>query len=305
MALLDVILKLAIKRVPPDASGGGALPSDYSFPSGHTFAATALCTALVLIAWPTRWRWPVLAGGSVFAFAMGVSRVVISFHYPSDVAAAWALGAAVALGARMLVPVTAAEVEARAAAQARPASAPIDTVFLDWGGTLMADDGSHDGPMASWASVSAVEGARDALTRLRPQYRLLVATNADDSGEQDVRAALFRAGLDRLIDGVVSSRDVGVRKPDTGFYRAALLRAGHAGVPLPAHNAVMVGDSWPNDVAGAKAAGLRAVWFNPAGARAPSGSPAADAEITTLSKLPEAIAGLGGPWPVARPDGAG
>ena len=310
MTLLDVILKLAIKRTPPNADGmgtaaGGALPSDYSFPSGHAFAATALCTALVVIAWPTRWRWPVLAGGAAFALAMGVSRIVIAYHYPSDVAAAWALGAAVALGARMLVPVTAAEVDARAAARAKPVAAPIDTVFLDWGDTLMVDDASQAGPMATWENVAAVEGAREALTRLQPHYRLLVATNADASREQDVRAALYRVGLDGLVDGVVSSRDVGARKPDKVFYRAALLRAGRAGVPLPACEAVMVGDSWPNDVAGAKAAGLRVVWFNPHGAKAPADRPAADAEIGALAKLPEALDQLGGPRAVAPPDAAG
>jgi len=310
MALLDVILKLAIKRTPPNVDGmgaaaGGALPSDYSFPSGHTFAATALCAALAVIAWPTRWRWPVLAGGATFALAMGVSRIAIAYHYPSDVAAAWALGAAVALGARMLVPVTAAEVDARVAARAKPVAAPIDTVFLDWGDTLMVDDASQAGPMATWESVAAIEGAREALTRLRPHYRLLVATNADASREQDVRAALYRVGLDGLVDGVVSSRDVGARKPDKVFYRAALLRAGHAGVPLPARDAVMVGDSWPNDIAGAKAAGLRAVWFNAHGAEAPTGSTLADAEIGALARLPEALDELGGPRAVAPPDAAG
>jgi FMN phosphatase YigB (HAD superfamily) len=310
MTLLDVILKLSIRRTPPNAGGmgsavGGASPSDYAFPSGHTFAATALCAALVVIAWPTRWRWPVLAGGVVIALTMGISRIAIEYHYPSDVAAAWALGVAVALGVRMLVPVTAAELGGRAVPRAKPAAAPIGTVFIDWGDTLMVDDPSQAGPMATWEHVAAVEGAREALIRLRPNYQVLVATNADASAEQDVRAALFRVHLDDLIDGVVSSRDVGARKPDKVFYRAALLRAGHAGLPRPAGDAVMVGDSWPNDVAGAKAAGLRAVWFNPHGARTPPGDAGADAEIGVLSKLPEALEALGGPRAVAPPDAAG
>ena len=309
MTLLDVILKLAIRRSPPGTGGTGsavgASPSDYTFPSGHTFATTALCAALAVVAWPTRWRWPVLAGGAAIALVMGVSRVVIAAHYPSDVAAAWALGVAVALGTRMLVPVTAAELGERVAARAKPAAAPIGTVFIDWGDTLMVDDAAQTGPMASWERVAAVEGAREALARLRPQYRVFVATNTDVSAEQDVRAALFRVGLDDLIDGVVSSRDVGARKPDKVFYRAALLRAGRAGVPLPASDAVMVGDSWPNDVAGAKAAGLRAIWFNPHGATAPSGRTVADAEVGRLSKLPETLEALGGPRAVAQPDAAG
>jgi putative hydrolase of the HAD superfamily len=159
--------------------------------------------------------------------------------------------------------------------------------------------------MPPWAEVSAMDGAQDSLRRLRPYYRLIVATNADDSGERDVLAALSRVGLDGLVDGVVSSRDVGVRKPDALFYRAALLRAGRAGLPLAPTHAVMVGDSWPNDVAGARAAGLRAVGLNPSKARRPEGAAAPDAEIRKLADLPRALARLSGAAPVAPPRRAG
>ena len=85
-----------------------------------------------------------------------------------------------------------------------------------------------------------------------------------------------------LVDDVVSSRDVGVAKPDPFFYRAALLRAGpRRRPPAGRERAVMVGDSWANDVEGARRAGLRAVWFNRARA-SPAGRRAAppDAEIS-------------------------
>jgi FMN phosphatase YigB (HAD superfamily) len=181
----------------------------------------------------------------------------------------------------------------------------VDVVFLDWGGTLMVDDGSQSGPMAGWPEVTAVEGAQEALEALRPDYRLVVATNADDSGARDVRAALFRVGLDGLVDDVVSSRDIGARKPDRFFYRAALLRAGRGGVPLAVERAVMVGDSWPNDVAGARAAGLRAVWFNPGRAPRPAGAEPPDAEIARLADLPAALAALQGGAGVRRGRGEG
>ena len=32
---------------------------------------------------------------------------------------------------------------------------------------------------------------------------------------------------------------------------------------------VMVGDSWPADIEGALGVGIRAIWFNPSGMRAP------------------------------------
>jgi len=292
---LNLLLKLLFHRVPP---GGGTVvkASTYAFPSGHTMTATALAAALAVIAWPTRWRWPVLLAGAALAGAMGLSRVYLAVHWPSDVAAGWALGIVVAFAVR-------AAVHLRTAGSAKPkaAGSPIEVVFLDWGDTLMADDGSQSGPMATWVRVREVDGAQQTLRRLRLHYRLIVATNADDSRARDVRAALSRVDLDELIDDVVSSRDVGARKPDPLFYRAALLRAGFAGVPLAPERAVMVGDSLTNDVAGAQAAGLRAVWLNPSQARREAGAAAPDAEIRRLADLPEALVKLSGAAPVAPP----
>jgi len=188
-----------------------------------------------------------------------------------------------------------------ASAKPRAAGSPIDVVFLDWGNTLMADDGAQGGPMATWLRVQEVDGAQVTLRRLHLQYRLFVATNADDSGVRDVRAALSRVGLDELIDDVVISCDVGARKPDPLFYRSALLRAGFAGVPLAPERAVMVGDSLENDVAGAQAAGLRAIWFDPRRAGRAAGAPVPNARIHRLAELPAALERLGGSNAVTGP----
>jgi FMN phosphatase YigB (HAD superfamily) len=142
--------------------------------------------------------------------------------------------------------------------------------------------------MATWPRVAAVPGAQQVLRSLRPHYRLVVATNAADSDGEQVRVALARVGLSALVDDVVTSREVGAEKPDPAFFRAAL-HAAFPGRPPTAQRAVMVGDSWENDVAGAMAAGLRAVWLNPSGAGRPCGAPAPDAEIERLSELPLAL----------------
>ena len=317
---LNLLLKITFRRTPPGGIPGIIHPSRYAFPSGHTMSATAFAAALILIAWPTRWRWPVLLVGGLFALGMGLSRMYMAVHWPSDVAAGWAMGVGVALGVQLVLPTLDRSAmsgantrrqprgtragDGRAAGGTAAQATSIEVVFLDWGNTLMVDYGAQ-GPMAAWPEVRAVDGAQDALRRLRPHYRLLVATNADDSGERDVLAALSRVGLDGLVDGVVSSRDVGACKPDALFYRAALLRAGRAGLPLASARAVMVGDSWPNDVAGAQAAGLRAAWLNPSRARRPEGAAAPDAEIHTLADLPQALARLAGAAPVAPPRRAG
>jgi HAD superfamily hydrolase (TIGR01662 family) len=163
----------------------------------------------------------------------------------------------------------------------------IEVVFFDWGDTLMRDFRVHAGAMASWPQVQAMPGAELALRALAPRYRLAVATNADDSGEQLVLAALARVGLQDYISFVVSSCEVGARKPEAAFFAAALARAGCA-----AAQAVMVGDSLANDVGGGGAAGMRTVWVDLAGDGPPPDAPRADAVIRSLEELPEALTAL-------------
>ena len=301
--LLNLALKHLFERVRPPAESAVLSVNGYAFPSGHAMSSATFALALAVIAWPTRWRWPAAGLAATFALLMGLSRVYLGVHWLTDVLAGWVLAVAVVAATQLIVESVTARRSRRS--PEKRAATPLQVVFLDWGNTLMVDDGTQSGPMAAWPEVRAVDGAQDALRRLRPHYRLLVATNADDSGERDVLAALSRVGLDELVDGVVSSRDVGARKPDAFFYRAALLRAGRAGLPLAPARAVMVGDSWPNDVAGARAAGLRAVWLNPSKARRPDGAAAPDAEIRRLADLPPALARLSGAAPVAPPRRAG
>jgi FMN phosphatase YigB (HAD superfamily)/membrane-associated phospholipid phosphatase len=295
---LNIVLKLIVHRAPPGGDDDDLVAhARYSFPSGHTMTTAALAAALVFIAWPTRWRWPVTAGAVVWAGMMGFSRVYVGVHWPSDVIAGWMMGTAVAWVVWLVL-------RPRAASSGRA----VRVVLFDWGNTLMVDDG-QPGRMLDRPHVEAVPGAADALAALRGHYRLYVATNADLSGEADVLAALERVELARFVDGVFSSHDIGARKPEAAFYAAALaaLRA-DAGArgepPLRAGEVVMVGDNFANDVAGALAAGLRAIWFNaggldrpkydwPAGGRpAPDGRSAPDAEIRSLDELSSALSRL-------------
>jgi putative hydrolase of the HAD superfamily len=63
-------------------------------------------------------------------------------------------------------------------------------------------------------------------------------------------------GLDRIRVRVVSS-EVGWRKPSAGFYRALVSQTG-----VDPSEIVMIGDSWLNDIAGAREAGLQALWLD-------------------------------------------
>jgi membrane-associated phospholipid phosphatase len=65
-----------------------------SFPSGHATSSMAVVAAAATLAWPTRRRWPAIAAGAGFVFLVGLSRVAIGVHYPSDILGGWALSLA-------------------------------------------------------------------------------------------------------------------------------------------------------------------------------------------------------------------
>ena len=92
-----------------------------------------------------------------------------------------------------------------------------------------------------------IDGVAEALAALRPR-RLVVCSNWDCS----LPGVLADAGV--KVDAVITSAEVGVAKPDRRIFEAALAAAGCA-----PGEAVHVGDSAENDVAGAEAAGIRAI----------------------------------------------
>lgn len=59
---------------------GQNIESDKSFPSGHTTAAFASMTAVFLVG-DKRWSWTAY----IFAVLMGIARIYLCVHFPSDV----------------------------------------------------------------------------------------------------------------------------------------------------------------------------------------------------------------------------
>jgi HAD superfamily hydrolase (TIGR01509 family) len=132
--------------------------------------------------------------------------------------------------------------------------------LFDWGDTLMVDFPGAKGPMCRWERVAAVDGARQTLAALHRKAGCYLATNARDSKAGDIVKALERAGLATYIDRVFCFENVGHRKPSPEFFATIL-----AAINATPDQTVMVGDSLDTDVAGALAAGLHGIWYNPAG----------------------------------------
>lgn len=87
--ILNLITKLLFGRDRPDLWISPAPEFDFGFPSGHSMISMAVAAALTFVAWPTRWRWPVAILGAFFAFTIGLSRLYLGVHYPSDVVGGW------------------------------------------------------------------------------------------------------------------------------------------------------------------------------------------------------------------------
>jgi HAD superfamily hydrolase (TIGR01549 family) len=126
----------------------------------------------------------------------------------------------------------------------------------------------------------ALDGAADLLLALRPHARIGIVTN---NLLEEQRDKLSYCGLADHVDVLIASEDVGVSKPDRGIFDIALDRMG-----VSAEDAVMVGDSWINDIAGAVNAGIRAIWFNPDRRPAP-GVPAGVAQIHSLTPAADVL----------------
>lgn len=148
------------------------------------------------------------------------------------------------------------------AALPRPFDAFFDALF------------EHYGTAHAW---QLAPDARGCLLALRARG---LATGVVSNFDQRLRAVLRGLGIHHLLDVVVLPAEAGAPKPDRAIFDAALKRLGLGG-----HQVAFVGNDPDEDLAGARAAGLRPV---DAGA------------LATLADLP-AILGLPAPAPATEP----
>ncbi len=94
------------------------------------------------------------------------------------------------------------------------------------------------------------------LDQLRRRHRLAVISNSNGT----VREKLRRVGLLPYFEVVIDSHEERIEKPDPRIFRRAMERTG-----ARAERSLYVGDFYHIDVAGARAAGMRALLLDPAG----------------------------------------
>lgn len=94
---LNEVMKLYFKRLRPDVPWAFVHENSFSFPSGHSVMAMVLYGVIVYKTQDklrSRWAKAALVVGALLMVAgIGVSRVYLGVHYPSDVAAGYFVGA--------------------------------------------------------------------------------------------------------------------------------------------------------------------------------------------------------------------
>ena len=88
-ALINLVLKAIFQRDRPELWERLVTENSFSFPSGHAMASASLAAVIVVLLWPTKWRWVAVAGGLLYMIFIGFTRIYLGVHYPTDVVAGW------------------------------------------------------------------------------------------------------------------------------------------------------------------------------------------------------------------------
>lgn len=95
-SVLLVILKLTFRRARPEPFFDTILPASHSFPSGHSLAAFCFYGALAeILTERTDKLWLqiiVWTAAAIMILLIGISRIYLGVHHPSDVVAGYAVG---------------------------------------------------------------------------------------------------------------------------------------------------------------------------------------------------------------------
>lgn len=94
--MVSQALKFAFQRERPSIVPHLTEVSTSGFPSGHAMASAivylTLAAILMRLAQPWRLKLHILAIGVLLTFIVGVSRIFLGVHYPTDVLSGWAAG---------------------------------------------------------------------------------------------------------------------------------------------------------------------------------------------------------------------
>ena len=126
---------------------------------------------------------------------------------------------------------------------------------------------------------------RQWLATLRADYRLGVISN----NFGNTKGWCDDYDLSPLLEVIVDSAIIGIKKPDSGIFRAALSQ-----LDISANEAIYVGDTYLDDMVGAKSVGMWTAWLVGDQPRRCSELSAADFQLRRIQDLNQFLANYGG-----------
>lgn len=131
-----------------------------------------------------------------------------------------------------------------------------------------------------------IEGVRETLEFLSPKYKMGMICDTGLTPGRVLRRVLAGHQILRFFDVTVFSDEIGYNKPHQIIFETALKK-----LEAKPSEAIHVGDLLHTDIAGAKAIGMKTVWFNREGT-ANSGPHKPDYKIKTFPELISILKGI-------------
>ena len=96
--------------------------------------------------------------------------------------------------------------------------------------------------------------AKEVLNKLKDEYQIAIVTNGFKYIQ---KRRIQNCGLNKLIDAVFISEDIGFEKPDVRYFKEVFKK-----FDINKDNYLMIGDSLSSDIKGAKNAKIDAFWIH-------------------------------------------
>ncbi|MGA7214747.1 MAG: HAD family hydrolase [Terrimicrobiaceae bacterium] len=135
-----------------------------------------------------------------------------------------------------------------------------EAMLLEQVSRVLRNGDRYDEPLASRISdrfysdsMSCLNRNRPILQRLSKRYRLGIVSNFYGN----LRFLCEEIGYDEIFTTVIDSARIGISKPSSGIFQAALDRLGCA-----PEEAIFVGDHPVRDMAGSRALAMPHIWLN-------------------------------------------